>query len=221
MNYLWQIMPSMAFKLGLYDGICTIREARRHGDFGMGQFAALDGELIVCGGEFYRARCDGSVAPADDDAELCFTQLCFYEAETKLSIPQEMDQPAFERFLPGQSPFCNLFCAFQLEGLFVQVVPTAPPPVDKPYPPFADAVKLRKSFPRSQVRGSMVGLFSPAFTASFGIPGFHYHFLSEDRASAGHVTSFTVSEGTVTTARLRGVELSLPNSPAYESAVLS
>jgi alpha-acetolactate decarboxylase len=99
MNHLWQNMPSMAFKLGLYDGVSTIRQAKKHGDFGTGQFAALDGELIVHGGEFYRARIDGSVRLADDDDQLCFAQLCFYDAEKKLNISQKMDQPSFERVL--------------------------------------------------------------------------------------------------------------------------
>jgi acetolactate decarboxylase len=100
-------------------------------------------------------------------------------------------------------------------------VPTAPPAVRKPYPPFADAVKLRKSFPRSNVRGSIVGFFSPAFTASFGIPGFHYHFISDDHSSGGHVTSFVISEATLSAAHIRQTVLALPATPDYESVVLS
>jgi acetolactate decarboxylase len=214
-------MPSMAFKLGLYDGVCTIADAKRRGDFGLGQFAALDGELIVSGGEFYRARADGTVALADDDEQLCFTQLCFYEPATQIVLRQEMDQATFEHFLPVQFPPFNYYCAFKIEGVFAQIVPTAPPRLDKPYPTFVDAIKLRKSFLQNQVRGCVVGLFSPAFTASFGVPGFHYHFLSEDRTSAGHVTSFTISKGTMSAAHLRSVELALPNSQAYQNAALS
>jgi acetolactate decarboxylase len=221
MNHLWQNMPSMAFKLGLYDGVSTIKEAKKHGDFGTGQFAALDGELIVHGGEFYRARFDGSVRLADDDDQLCFAQLCFYDAEKKLSISQKMDQPSFERVLGTQFPFGNLFCAFQIEGFFTEVVPTSPPRVEKPYPPFADAVKLRKPFPRSNILGSVVGFFSPAFTADSGIPGFHYHFISEDKTSGGHVISFVLSEGELSTAHIRGITLTLPSTTDYENVRLS
>lgn len=59
MNRIWQKLPSM-----LYDWITTIREARSRGDFGVGQFSALDGELIVADGAFDRARADAGVAGA-------------------------------------------------------------------------------------------------------------------------------------------------------------
>ena len=221
MTLLWQIMPSMAFKLGVYDGVCTVGDVKRHGDFGTGQFAALDGELIVKGGEFYRARVDGSVTIARDDDTLCFAQLCHYEAEATFSIDQQQDQPAFEALLRSQFPSRNLFCAFQIDGRFAQIVPTAPPAVSKPYPPFTEAIKLRKAFPASNIDGTIVGFFSPAFTASFGIPGFHYHFVSDDRSSAGHVTSFVVAQGRLSAARIRQTVLELPTTAEYANVVLN
>ena len=123
MNRLWQIMPSMAFKLGLYEGVATIRGARKHGNFGVGQFAGLDGELIVLAGDFYHARSDGSVRLADDDDELCFAQLCFYAASQTWNISEPMDMHAFETYLASVMPFPNFFWAFHISGYFANVAP--------------------------------------------------------------------------------------------------
>jgi acetolactate decarboxylase len=39
-----------ALLAGVYDGNVTIRELLRHGDFGLGTFNALDGEMLVLDG---------------------------------------------------------------------------------------------------------------------------------------------------------------------------
>ncbi len=45
---------------GVYDGEMTVRELLRHGDFGLGTFNALDGEMVVLDGACYHY---GETAP--------------------------------------------------------------------------------------------------------------------------------------------------------------
>ena len=220
MNRIWQNLPSMAFKTGLYDGISTIRDAKSHGDFGVGQFAALDGELIVSDGAFYRARADGSVRLAEDTDELCFAQLCFYGPQKKGTVPAGINEQSFGELLGKMLSFRNSFCAFRITGSFAQVVPTSPPFLAKPYPRFDEVGKLRKSFPVTNISGCMVGIYSPIFTEDVGIPGYHFHFISDDHRSGGHVTSFSVADGEVDAARIDRFDLSLPATNIYQDCVL-
>ena len=218
---IWQNVPSMAFMKGLYEGITPIGIARRHGNFGVGQFASLDGELIVTDGLFYRATSDGKVRLADDSDELCFAQLCFYSPQRETwTIPANSSLAAFEAFLPEVFPFGNSFCAFQIVGTFAEVVPTSPPPLQQPYPPFAQAKTLRKSFPQTNIQGTMVGYFSPPFAADVGVPGFHFHFISDDQRSGGHVEEFTLASGVVSAQHIDKFALTLPNTQAYKTCVL-
>lgn len=222
MSEIWQNMPSMAFMKGLYQGITTIKEARKHGNFGVGQFAALDGELIVTGGLFYRATSDGKVRLADDADELCFAQLCFYNPEQEpRTVPANSTLATFESFLQSVYPFDNAFCAFRITGTFAEVVPTSPPKLQEPYPPFAQAKTLRKSFPQSNSQGTMVGYYSPPFAAGVGVPGFHFHFISRDCQSGGHVEEFTLADGSVNAERVFKCTLALPRTHAYQTCVLS
>jgi acetolactate decarboxylase len=219
-NHIWQNIPSLAFKTGLYDGITTIRDAKLHGDFGVGQFAALDGELIVSGGLFYRARADGVVCLAEDADELCFAQLCYYRPHGQWDAPSDVDDRSFGEFLSAVLSFRNSFCAFRIVGTFAQVVATAPPALTKPYPKFDAVPALRKSFPARDIEGSIVGLYSPVFEADDGIPGYHFHFVSDDGRHGGHVTSFSLKSGYVDAARIDDFVLTLPNSDAYDQCVL-
>ena len=38
-----------------------------------------------------------------------------------------------------------------------------------------------------KVPGTLLGFWSPAHTLSLNIPGYHFHFLSDDHSSGGHV----------------------------------
>ena len=49
---------------GVYDGDVTIGELLTHGDFGLGTFNSLDGEMIVLDGICYHLRSDGTAQVA-------------------------------------------------------------------------------------------------------------------------------------------------------------
>ena len=68
---------------GVYDGSMTYGELRRHGDFGLGTFNALDGEMIAFDGEFYQIKSDGIAYPVADDQRTPFATVLFFR--TKLT----------------------------------------------------------------------------------------------------------------------------------------
>jgi acetolactate decarboxylase len=45
------------------------------------------------------------------------------------------------------------------------------------------------------VRGTLIGFRSPAFVKGINVPGYHLHFLADDRSSGGHVLDFEMSKG--------------------------
>jgi acetolactate decarboxylase len=128
----------------LYEPVITVGQARAHGNFGVGQYAELDGELTAVDGVFFHARSDGSVKVATDDDQLCFAQLCFFDPTIEEQITGPQDESAFQSFFQSKMLFPNDFWAFHITGRFTEIVPTAPPALTKPYPPFAEAVRPEK-----------------------------------------------------------------------------
>ncbi|MDV3301034.1 acetolactate decarboxylase [Mycobacterium avium] len=47
---------------GVYEGNVTVRELLRHGDFGLGTFNRLDGEMLVLDGVCYQLRADAVIS---------------------------------------------------------------------------------------------------------------------------------------------------------------
>src|SRR6185369_13624699 len=53
---LYQVSTSTALVEGIYRGAVTVGQLLEHGDFGLGTFEGLDGEMIVVDGEVFQVR---------------------------------------------------------------------------------------------------------------------------------------------------------------------
>jgi acetolactate decarboxylase len=55
----YQVATISSLLAGGYDGDTTVDEMLRHGDFGLGTFNGVDGEMMVLDGRVYRGTTDG------------------------------------------------------------------------------------------------------------------------------------------------------------------
>jgi acetolactate decarboxylase len=63
-SVIYQTSLMSALLSGVYEGNTTIADLLTHGDFGLGTFNELDGELIAFSSEVYQLRADGSARKA-------------------------------------------------------------------------------------------------------------------------------------------------------------
>src|SRR5260370_13719916 len=68
----YQISTSAALVQGVSEGAVSSRKLLANGDFGLGTFEHLDGEMVVLDGVIYQVRGDGTVAARRDDFEIPF-----------------------------------------------------------------------------------------------------------------------------------------------------
>jgi acetolactate decarboxylase len=70
---IFQVSTSGALVAGVYSGMVSVEAILTHGDFGVGTFADLDGEMVVLDGVVYQVRGTGqvSVAPATARRTFC------------------------------------------------------------------------------------------------------------------------------------------------------
>src|ERR1700722_19599243 len=87
---------------GVYDGDVTIRELLQHGDFGLGTFNGLDGEMLVLDGVCYQLRGDGSAQVADADQRTPFA-LALSPSSTGL-IRRSPRRPKTSKRWPSATP---------------------------------------------------------------------------------------------------------------------
>jgi acetolactate decarboxylase len=68
------------------------------------------------------------------------------------------------------------------------------------------------------VAGNLIGLWSPEFAASFSVPGYHFHFLAEDRQKGGHVLESRSSDVDIEGCSINEMHVSLPETKEFLQA---
>jgi acetolactate decarboxylase len=74
--------------IGRYDGVMSIPELLRYGDFGLGTLDNLDGELIVLDGRAYQVCGDGAVVEAGPDRSTPIAIVTPFEPDGSLPCPR-------------------------------------------------------------------------------------------------------------------------------------
>src|SRR6201988_2751975 len=78
---LFQVSTSAALVEGLYQGAVRVSRLLRHGDFGLGTFIDLDGEMVVLDGVCYQVSSNGAVAPVEGDRLIPYAVVTRFDAE--------------------------------------------------------------------------------------------------------------------------------------------
>lgn len=200
---------------GMYDSVMSYGELRRYGDFGLGTFAGLDGEMVALDGEFYQVRADGRAYPVPDEAGTPFAAVTFFSPDTVFRAGPAMDFPALSAYLdrlrgPAAPPL-----AIRVEGRFTAMRTRSVPRQEKPYRPFAEVTATQPTFDLGAVEGTMIGFRFPAGMSALNAEGYHFHFITADRRAGGHVLSFALASGSVSLAELPEFLMRLPRESEF------
>ncbi len=117
-------------------------------------------------------------------------------------------------------PSKNLFYALKLQGTFSTLTTRSIFKQFLPYPPLADLIPTQSTFESTNIKGAAIGFRSPAFVAGINQPGYHFHFVSDDRKMGGHALSFIAGEVTVQVQILRRHTILLPDNEPFLKATL-
>ena len=75
--------------------------------------------------------------------------------------------------------------------------------------------QTQKDFFFEQTAGTLVCVRFPDYMDGINAPGWHLHFLSEDRTRGGHVFDVNMKRGTVQMNKISRIEIRVPDSPAF------
>lgn len=217
---LFQVSTSGALVAGQYEGVVTSRELLRHGDFGLGTFAGLDGEMAILDGHVYRARSDGTVSEAAADDAAPFAMVTRFSPQLDIQVTPTDSLAALSVRCDTQRSSDNIFYAFRLDGCFAVVRTRAVSPPGQ-NGRLVDAAKTQAEFRFDDVQGTLVGLWSPGFSSAFSVPGYHFHFLSDDRRHGGHLLACSAGALRLRMQALTDFHLALPENEAFLKADLS
>jgi acetolactate decarboxylase len=217
---LFQVSTSGALVEGVYSGVIDVKAILGHGDFGLGTFANLDGEMVVLDGRVYQVQGSGRVSQAAPDAAAPFAVVTHFSPEVDVGIESVTSLRDLASRCDTERSSSNIFYAFRLDGRFNSIRARAVNPPGEGRR-LLEAAKAQSEFQFSNVVGTLVGLWSPGFSSAFSVPGYHFHFLSEDRQRGGHLLDCAAGPLRLRMEALTDFHLALPEVESFLKADLS
>jgi acetolactate decarboxylase len=209
-NSVTQIGAIDALLAGVYDGQVACGTLTRQGDVGLGTFDRLDGEMILLDGHIYQVRADGRVYSPSPRTTTPFAAVVKFRPTLTHELSGSISFREFQAQLDALLPNTNVVCVFRATGTFQQMKTRSVPAQAKPYVPLVEATRHQSVFELERCRGTVVGFRLPDFVKGINVPGYHAHFLTDNRQAGGHVLDFTLDEGTLELAVCSRIDLRLP-----------
>jgi acetolactate decarboxylase len=210
-----------ALLAGTYDGDLSLRDLLAKGDFGLGTYDNLDGEMVLLDGEFYQIKADGRVYRPDLDGETPFAAVCRFAPDAAFALPEGLDMAGAERAIDEHATNRNFFYAIRIDGHFKAIRTRSVPAQERPYPPLSEIAATQPTFDRENVSGTVLGFRCPPYVAGINVPGYHLHFISQDRSFGGHILSFEMLMGRAQVDELDRFEMQLPRTTDFADVDLT
>jgi acetolactate decarboxylase len=208
---LHQVGTLAALSAGEYDGAVTLDDVLDHGDFGLGTFDGLDGEMIVLDGAAYQVPASGIAEEVDGAVTTPFAAVTTWATDSRRELPDPMScadlQAGIDQLIDAGAPY-----AIKVSGEFSTLLTRSVDRQTTPYQPLADALEAQIEFRLGQVTATMVGFRLPDYMAESNVAGYHFHVLTEDQEAGGHVLDCETANVTVELDTIDSWQVELPPS---------
>jgi acetolactate decarboxylase len=218
---LFQTSTIDALLAGVYNGDLSCGQLLKHGDFGIGTFDRVDGEMVVLEGTIYQIKGDGKVYKPDPNCTTPFATICHFNPEKTISINTNTDYKRLEMLIDTAVPNKNLFYAIRITGQFSSINTRSVPAQNKPYLPLKEVTSNQPEFDMNNVFGTIVGFRCPPYVNGINVPGYHFHFINGERTRGGHVLGFEIIDGRCDIDILEQFFLRLPDTKDFAETDLS
>jgi acetolactate decarboxylase len=215
----YQVSTISALLAGGYDGQTTVGELLRHGGLGLGTFDGVDGEMMILDGKAYRGTVDGRAHPAGEDERTPFAVVVDFKPQGSMPVAEGQSLEQLEAALDALPYSASRILAARLDGRFKSIRIRSEPKQAPPYRPLPEVIKEQQVVhDLPDVDGTLIGFRFPAAASSVNVAGWHFHFLSADKARGGHVLALTTGAGQALLEEISDLRISFPAQAPASSA---
>ncbi len=211
-DVVYQISSLAGLEHGVFFPTTTVGELKKHGDFGVGAFEHMDGELILINGKAYNGMYDGSVVLMDDKAPITYGAVSFFKASKTTTLNNINSYEEMMKSIDALLPNINNFYAFKINAKFSYVKYRSTDKQDQPYPPLSQVIATQSIFEVKDVKGTFVGVRLPHFIKNVYAPGYHLHFITDDKKQGGHILEVKFDEAKVQIQYLSQMLIKMPTN---------
>lgn len=218
---IYQVSTLQALAMGYTRAVVSVGDFLKHGDIGLGTFENVDGEMILLGGKCYRALDDGAVAISESDTGVPFAVTTFFQDGPKFAIENIGNLESLKTLLDNkiEEGFgLNSMHIIKIDGDFSKIYARSEAPYRSQHVTLKEILqKTQKDYAFSDIKGTLVCVYFPDYMDGINAPGWHLHFISDDRESGGHVFDLEMKYGEATINKISSIEIELPNTAAFDT----
>ena len=220
---IYQVALLQSLTQGYYDGIIKVSELKKHGDIGIGTFEGVNGEMIVLDGTVYQALGDGTVQKAADKETVSFSNVTFFDSDVKVDLSNIKNIDGLKEKLNEtvEEKGKNLFYFVKITGEFPKMNVRSELKQEKPYKPLDKALaKDQREFNYENIKGTVVALYCPDYMDGLNTPGWHFHFISDDKTKGGHILELAFDKAQAEFDVTQGFNMCLSDNAEFQKIEL-
>ena len=215
----YQVATISSLLAGAYDGDTTVDEMLRHGDFGLGTFNGVDGEMMVLDGQVYRGTTDGRAHLVARSELTPFAVVVDFHAQASMPVAAGQSLEKLQAALDALPCSASRVLAVRIDGRFQSIQIRSEPKQIPPYRPLAEVIKEKQVVNTlTGVDGTLIGFRFPAATSSVNVAGWHFHFLTSDKVWGGHILTLTTGAGRALVQEISDLRIRFPAQAPSSSA---
>ena len=215
----YQVATISSLLAGAYDGDTTVGEMPRHGDFGLGTFNGVDGEMMVLDGRVYRGTIDSRAHLVARSERTPFAVVVSFHPQGSMPVTAGQSLEQLQAELDALHYSASRILAVRIDGRFQSIQIRSEPKQIPPYRPLAEVIKEEQVVNAlTEVDGTLIGFRFPAATSSVNVAGWHFHFLTSGKARGGHVLTLTTGAGRSLIQEISDLRIHLPAQAPAASA---
>ena len=190
------------------------------GDFGLGTFNNLAGEMIVLDGKVYRASADGNaVEVTDPGVKTPSAMVTFFKPGREVELVN-LAQDKLQDWIAENLNIQKGMYAIRIKGSFNSLRTRSQHPVyERPFPGINDIIDDMVYHDLKEIQGTLVGFQLPSYLAGINYPGLHFHFVGNNGFSGvgGCAPGFNIRQAKLSVMELTSFSVDVPrNKDFYE-----
>ena len=218
---MFQVSTLQALALGYSKQVTTVHQLLLHGDTGLGTFEDVGGEMIVLDGHCYCADENGRIKEAHPDTGVPFCSVSYMDNAREFTLGPVPDIGTLKKKLNlkiEEDYGLNSMHMAVVSGKF-ETLSARSEAAYRSHHVTLKAVleKTQNDYTFSQITGSLVCVYYPDYMDGINAPGWHLHFISEDRCHGGHVFGLKAENCTVKLKKISLIEIQIPNDPTFDT----
>lgn len=174
-----------------YVGSLTIEEIKKNGDFGLGTFNMVDGEMVIFDGNVYQVLTTGKINNISSEALSPFVVTKFFNSDTSFALPSNISLDSAKALISEVVANFDLPLAIKMVGTFKSILSRSVKKVTNESITLSEIIRDQTEFNFENEAATIIGFWFPNYFDGVNFPGFHLHVLLDDLSGGGHLLDCT------------------------------